>query len=180
MSPATTGPRGWSLASKDVVTPKFAPAPRRAQKSSGSVSPFTSSVRASAVMRRAERRVSQQAPKSPESQPSPPPSVRPGAPTPRHGPRTGARPCRPAAPAASPAQAARLGGHYATVGIDADLFERGKIDDKAVGTAPRQMAVTARTDRDFELVVPRKLDRAHHILLVPAADDGRRFSLRPR
>ena len=44
-----TGPMEWSLASKDVVTPKFAPAPRRAQKSSGSVSVFTTSVRASAV-----------------------------------------------------------------------------------------------------------------------------------
>ena len=42
------------------------------------------------------------------------------------------------------------------------------------------MAVTARTDRDFEFVVPRKLDRARHILLVPASDDGRRFPLRPR
>ena len=79
-----------------------------------------------------------------------------------------------------PAQDARLSAHDATVGIDADLFEWGKIDDKAVGTAPRQMAMTARTDRNFEFVVPRKLDRAHHIFLVPALNDGRRYPLRPR
>ena len=79
-----------------------------------------------------------------------------------------------------PAQDARLGAHDATIGIDADLFERGKIDDKAVGTAPRQMAMAARTDRDFEFVMPRKLNRTHHIVLVPALNDGRRYPLRPR
>jgi hypothetical protein len=32
--------------------------------------------------------------------------------------------------------------------------------------------MTARTDRNFEFVVPRKLNRAHRVFLVPASNDG--------
>jgi hypothetical protein len=40
--------------------------------------------------------------------------------------------------------------------------------------------MTARTDRNFEFVVPCKLNRAHYIFLVPALDDGRWCPLRSR
>ena len=62
MPAMTIGPSSYSLNSYDVTTPKFAPAPRRPQSSSGFSSSLAVTTRPSAVTTSAEIRLSQAKP----------------------------------------------------------------------------------------------------------------------
>ncbi len=154
------GPNGWSRNSNAVAMPKFQPAPRRPQKSSGSSSAVARSSRPSAVTSSTAVRLSIVSPKCRCSRPDAAAQREPGDP----GVTDDADRAHEAVclrrDLELPEQRTTVHAGGPRRRIDLDAAHRGQVDDQAAVVADQPGGgVTARPDRDLQALVAPERDR---------------------
>ena len=155
-----SGPNGWSRNSNAVAIPKFQPAPRRPQKSSGSSVSVARTSRPSAVTSSTAVRLSIVSPKFRWRRPTPPPSVSPATPvwpTTPVGTDEAVR-LRGDVELAEERAAVRARGPRLRIRLDA--AHPGHVDEEpAVRAAEAGRGVTTGSDRDLQVVVAGEANR---------------------
>ena len=151
---------GCSRNSNEVTIPKFAPAPRMPQKSSGCSSSLARTCRPSAVTSSTDSRLSIVRPSLRCSRPIPPPSVRPATPVCETTPTGHTSPMRLRRVVERGEQRAAADAGRAGLGIDLHAVDPGEVDDDAV-VARREAgdAVAAAADGDEELLLAGEAER---------------------
>ena len=166
---------GWRRNVNDVAIPKFAPAPRRPQKSSGFSSSLARTRRPSAVTSSTERRLSIVSPCFRWSRPMPPPRVSPATPVCETTPTGQTSPAACACSSSSARSAPPATRAVRAPGSTVHASHPGEVDhDAVIARREARDAVAAAPDGDEQILLAGEPKRRDDVIDVRRSDDQRR------